>query len=257
MKNYQITAVVSIFLVFSMIASLVSCSEESRSAAPLSESQTNLLLFTKTEGYRHASIPDGVEALRAMADENEWTIRHTEESTVFTPDSLKGYRAIIFLSTTGDILNETQQDAFKDYIQNGGGFVGIHAATDTEYEWPWYGDMVGAYFDSHPQIQQARLVVVNSNHQSTDFLPEEWVRTDEWYNFKDINPDIEILLNLDENSYEGGTNGENHPIAWYHAFEGGRIFYTGGGHTSESFSSELFLSHVKGGIDYVLQNTSE
>lgn len=255
-KSTFVTAF-TVFILLFCVVTIYSCSEQSKSAGLNIQEQPKLLVFTKTEGYRHASIPDGVEALRAMAGENEWTIHHAEESAVFTPDSLKGYRAVIFLSTTGDILNETQQDAFKDYIQNGGGFVGIHAATDTEYEWPWYGDMVGAYFDSHPQIQQARLVVVNSNHPSTDFLPEEWVRTDEWYNFKDINPDIEILLNLDENSYEGGTNGENHPIAWYHAFEGGRIFYTGGGHTSESFSSELFLNHVKGGIDYVLQNTSE
>jgi len=253
MKKHITTAASVVFLLF-MAASLISCTEESRPAVPDTDSKDKLLVFTKTEGYRHASIPDGVDALKAIAAEKGWGIYHTEEAQIFNPDSLSAYRAVIFLSTTGDILNETQQEAFKGFIQNGGGFAGIHAATDTEYEWPWYGNMVGAYFESHPQIQEARLEVIDRNHPSTDFLPEEWIRTDEWYNFMDIKPDINVLINLDESSYEGGNNGENHPIAWYHEFEGGRIFYTGGGHTSESFSSEPFLNHVTGGIEYVLQN---
>jgi type 1 glutamine amidotransferase len=233
---------------------VLSCTEQSKSAGSQTDDQNSLLVFTKTEGYRHASIPDGVAAMKTMASQNGWTVRHTEEASLFNPDSLSAYRAVVFLSTTGDILNEAQQEAFKSFIQNGGGFVGIHAATDTEYEWPWYGEMVGAYFESHPQIQEARLEVIDKNHPSTDFLPDEWIRTDEWYNFRDINPDINVLINLDEDSYEGGENGENHPIAWYHEFEGARIFYTGGGHTSESFSSEQFLNHLQGGIAYVLQN---
>lgn len=236
---------------------LLSCTEQSKSAGSQLNTQKSLLVFTKTEGYRHASIPDGVEALKKMAADNGWKIRHTEEASVFNPDSLTAYNAVIFLSTTGDIFNTEQQDALKDFINNGGGFTGIHAATDTEYEWPWYGNMVGAYFESHPQIQEARLEVINQNHPSTDFLPVEWIRTDEWYNFMDINPDINVLINLDESSYEGGNNGEKHPIAWYHEFEGGRIFYTGGGHTSESFSSEQFFNHVEGGIEYVLQNSAD
>lgn len=255
MLKYPSSTVLFICSLTILTASLISCSEQSRSAVPNTPEQERLLVFTKTEGFRHASIPAGVEALREMASENGWDIRHTEDASVFTPDTLNTYRAVIFLSTTGDILNNEQQNAFEGFIQNGGGFVGIHAATDTEYEWPWYGDMVGAYFESHPQIQEARLEVVDRSHPSTDFLPEEWVRTDEWYNFMDINPDINVLINLDESSYEGGNNGENHPIAWYQEFEGGRIFYTAGGHTTESFSSESFLNHLEGGIEYVLQNS--
>lgn len=257
MNSFTTSTVTGITFLLFIALSLFSCTEQSKSARSQTETQKSLLVFTKTEGYRHASIPDGVDALKEMATENGWTIRHTEDSSVFNPDSLLAYDAVIFLSTTGDILNTEQQDAFKNFINDGGGFAGIHAATDTEYEWPWYGDMVGAYFESHPQIQEARLEVINRNHPSTDFLPEEWIRTDEWYNFKDINPDINVLINLDESSYEGGNNGENHPIAWYHELNGARIFYTGGGHTSESFSSEQFLNHVEGGIEYVLQNQAD
>lgn len=251
MKKYSLLAAyLTISLYF--LAAFISCNEQSKTVPAGNESKNRLLIFTKTEGYRHASIPDGVNAIRQLAAENRWTAHHTEDAGIFTSDSLNTYRAIIFLNTTGDILNDNQQSSFKAYIQNSGGFVGIHAATDTEYEWPWYGKMVGAYFESHPQIQEARLEVMNQNHPSTRSLPEEWIRTDEWYNFKDINPDINVLIQLDESSYEGGENGENHPAAWHHEYDGGRIFYTAGGHTSESYSQELFLSHIWGGISYVV-----
>ena len=133
--------------------------------------------------------------------------------------------------------------------------MGIHAASDTEYDWPWYGRMVGAYFDSHPNnpnVRMATLEVVNPNHPATSHLNNSWERSDEWYNFRDINPDIEVLINLDEDSYEGGTNGEFHPIAWFHEYEGGRVFYTGGGHTSSSFDEADFQQHLLGGIEYCL-----
>lgn len=221
-------------------------------SSPEEQATAKILVFSKTEGYRHASIPDGVQALRQMGTEQGWIVDHTEHAGIFDSDSLINYQAVIFLSTTGDIMNESQQAGFQAYIQQGGGFAGIHAATDTEYQWPWYGRMVGAYFDSHPQVQKARLEVTVQDHPSTQNLPDEWIRTDEWYNFRDINPSIHVLLNLDESSYQGGTNGQDHPAAWYHEFEGGRIFYTAGGHTVESYSEELFLEHIKGGIAYVI-----
>lgn len=211
-----------------------------------------LLVFTKTEGFRHASIPNGVAALKHLADENGWQIEHTEESGIFTSDSLNDYTAVIFLNTTGDILNTAEQAAFEDYIQRGQGFMGIHSATDTEYDWAWYGQLVGAYFNGHPQIQEARLEVLDPEHPSTVHLPETWTRSDEWYNFKEISPDINVLMLLDETSYQGGTNGDYHPAAWYHEFDGGRVFYTAGGHTPESYESELFLGHLEGGIRYVI-----
>lgn len=222
------------------------------SAGESLEGEGTLLIFSKTEGFRHDSIEDGAAALQQLAKDKGWSSEHTEDASVFTPESLKGYDAVIFLSTTGNILNDEQQKAFEQYIQNGGGFVGIHAAADTEYEWPWYGKLVGAYFESHPHIQEATLVLMDADHPSTSFLPEQWQRTDEWYNYKEINPDIHVLLNLDESSYEGGNNGEHHPAAWYHEYDGGRAFYTAGGHTSESYEEELFLKHVWGGIEYAM-----
>lgn len=216
----------------------------------------NLLVFTKTDGYRHASIPDGVKALREIGMENGFSIDHTEDATRFSAENLQQYDAVVFLNTTEDILNEEQQNAFKQYFRSGGGFAGIHAASDTEYEWPWYGRLVGAYFKSHPRIQEATVRVLNRDHPSTRHLPAKWVRTDEWYNFRDIQPHINVLANLDESTYEGGENGNNHPIAWYHEFEGGRVFYTAGGHTSESYSEPMFRQHLLGGIEYVLGKIS-
>lgn len=235
-----------------LLGSIVTNCSSKSSKAQYQENSDSILIFTKTEGYRHESIPDGVTAIEEIASENELSAVHTEDAAYFQPDSLDRFDLVIFLSTTGDILNDQQQKAFQQFIRDGGGFAGIHAASDTEYDWPWYGKMVGAYFESHPDIQEATITVVDKEHPSTSFLPDEWIRTDEWYNFKDINPDINVLLNLEESSYEGGENGTDHPIAWYQEYEGGRIFYTGGGHTPESYSESLFRKHLEGGITYAL-----
>ena len=210
----------------------------------------NILLFSKTAEFRHDSIEPAIVALKDLGSENNFKVFHTEDGTYFDSVKLKNYHAIIFLNTSGDVLNDDQQIHFKNYIQGGGGWVGIHCATDTETNWPWYGKLAGAYFNGHPEIQKAKLVVVDKSHSSTKMLPDVWIRTDEWYNFKDINQEINILIKIDESSYEGGTNGINHPIAWYHTFNGGRVFYTALGHTKESYSEKLFLQHLLGGIKW-------
>jgi type 1 glutamine amidotransferase len=158
----------------------------------------------------------------------------------------------VFLSATQDVLSDAQQTAFEQYIRSGKGFVGIHAATDTEYDWPWYNRLVGAYFNGHPATQPAAIRVSAPRHAAIRHLPAAWLRTDEWYNFRSVNPDIRVLATLDESIYTGGTNGANHPIAWYHAFEGGRAFYTAGGHTAESYAEPLFVQHLLGGIQYAM-----
>ena len=214
-----------------------------------------VLVFSKTTGYRHKSIEKGVKTLKELGRQNGFIVLQTETSTDFNPKNLKNYKLVVFLSTTSDILEGNEQTAFENYIKNGGSFLGIHAATDTEYDWPWYGKLVGAYFESHPNnpnILDAKIDVVNKEHPSTAHLKDAWQRSDEWYNFKNLNPDISVLLNLDETSYEGGTNGENHPIAWYHEFDGGRAFYTGGGHTEESFDEPEFRQHLVGAILWCL-----
>ncbi|MGV3539264.1 MAG: ThuA domain-containing protein [Rufibacter sp.] len=206
-----------------------------------------MLVFYKTAGYYHRSIPAGLAALQKMGLENGFKIDTTKNASYFEPDSLKKYQAVVFLSTTQDVLNQSQQSAFEQFIKAGNGFVGIHAATDTEYGWPWYNQLVGAQFMSHPKVQKATVLVQDKNHLATSFLPDQWVREDEWYNFKNINPNVKVLASLDESSYKGGKNGAQHPIAWYHEFDGGRAFYTGGGHTDESFKEPLFLQHCWAG----------
>ncbi len=243
MKRIVLLFVLSLFV-------LSACNVQDTSAQDTDNPR--LLVFSKTEGYRHASIPTGVEAVREIGEKQNYTVDHSEDASVFTSDNLAQYNAVVFLSTTGNILNDKQQKAFENFVAEGGGFVGIHAASDTEYEWPWYNKLVGAYFESHPKVQEATITVLDKDHASTNHLPRQWSVTDEWYNFKSIQPHLNVLANLDESSYEGGKNGENHPIAWYHETLGGRAFYTGRGHTEESFSEPLFREHILGGIEYVL-----
>ena len=221
------------------------------SAHPVKKKQA-VLIYTKTNGYHHESIPVGVEAIKKLGAANDFNVVVTDDSLAFNKKNLKKYAAVIFLSTTGKVLGPAEETALQDYIRNGGGWVGIHAATDCEYNWPWYNKLAGGYFKSHPKQQEAKLIIVNKNHPSTAALPDSWVRKDEWYNFKDLNPDVTVLIKIDESSYSGGENGNNHPMAWYHAFDGGRAFYTELGHTDESFSDPLYLKHILGGIEYAM-----
>ncbi len=212
------------------------------------QNRNRILLFSKTSGFKHESIPAGNAALMKAARKTGIEVDTTKDASKFTVENLKRYKAVVFLNTTGNVLDACQQVAFEKYIQSGGGFVGIHAAADTEYDWPWYGKMVGGYFKSHPHIQHAVINVTDREHPSTKHLPKIWERTDEWYNYKNLNPEIKVLAILDEDSYEGGENGSYHPIAWYQEYDGGRAFYTGGGHTLESYDEPDFLRHVMQGI---------
>ena len=216
--------------------------------------QTKVLVFSKTAGFRHGSIPVGKLAIMKLGQENGFAVDTTENATAFNDANLKQYNAVVFLSATGDVLDHVQQAAFERYIQSGGGYMGIHAATDCEYFWPWYGKLSGAYFKSHPKQQNAKLVVHDKSHVSTSHLPDTWERFDEWYNFKKVPDHVKVLISIDEKSYQGGENGDNHPMAWYHEFDGGRAFYTELGHTNESFADPLYLKHILGGIKYAIGN---
>ncbi|WP_162053453.1 ThuA domain-containing protein [Pontibacter pamirensis] len=235
-----------------------SCSSSATNPEPPVAAETEsadssrILVFSKTSGYYHESIPDGISAIQKLGNEHNIQVDTTKNAAYFNPDSLSNYDAVVFLSTTQDVLNDQQQEAFTKYIQGGGGYAGIHAAADTEYDWPWYNRLVGAYFLSHPKQQNATVRVSNKNHPSTSHLPDEWEIFDELYNYKDINPDINVLATLDETTYEGGENDDNHPIVWYHEFDGGRAFYTGLGHTKESYTNPVFLQHIWGGINYAM-----
>ena len=209
-----------------------------------------ILVFTKTAAFRHSSIPVAVAAVQQLGRDNGFDVAATEDATLFTEQHLATFDAVMFLSTTGDILNARQQGAFERYIQSGGGFIGVHAAADTEYDWPFYGRMLGTWFDSHPRRQNGRLVVADRSHPSTAHLPARWERYDEWYNFR-ANPrgKVHVLMTLDERSIEGVKMGGDHPIAWCRDFGSSRVWYTGLGHTEESYAEPAFLRHLLGGIE--------
>ncbi|MBC9911517.1 ThuA domain-containing protein [Chitinophaga varians] len=215
--------------------------------------QPRVLVFTKTTAFRHASIPAGIAALQKLGKENGFEVDTTENANRFNEDSLQQYAAVIFLNTTGDVLNTAQEADFERYIQAGGGYVGVHAATDTEYEWGWYNHLAGAYFLSHPPgTHKATVEVVNKSFPATAGLPDKFEHTDEWYNFKKRDTTTTVLLKVDEKTYEGGTMNNDHPVSWYHEYDGGRAFYTALGHTEECYTDSLFLKHVLGGIQYAI-----
>jgi type 1 glutamine amidotransferase len=215
----------------------------------------SLLVFSRTVEYRHDSIPAGVQALTKLAAERGWAMSATEDPTKFSDTGLAAYNAVIFLSTTGNVLDDAQQAAFERFIRSGNGFIGIHSATDTEYDWAWYGALVGAYFREHPSVQAADVISEDTANPSTAGLPNPWRRTDEWYAFKsNPRPNVHVLLALDESSYTPGSANMNgdHPIAWCHEYDGGRAFYTALGHTAESFADPLFLGQLAGAVSWVL-----
>jgi cytochrome c len=238
------------FLLVAVGLSACSSQMQGTKRAPTgNESAFSALIFSKTTGYRHDSIPNGIAAISELGAANGFSVDATEDSSFFTDDNLANYQVVIFLSTTGTILDEKQKGAFQRFVENGNGYVGIHSATDTEYDWAWYGQLVGAYFRSHPSIQPALIQIEDPDHPSTAPLTQPWPRTDEWYNFRS-NPrgSVHVLATMDESSYDGGDMGD-HPIAWCHEVAGGgRSWYTALGHTVESYSEPLFRQHLLGGI---------
>ncbi|GAB3152757.1 lectin [Micromonospora sonneratiae] len=216
----------------------------------------DVLVFSKTAGFRHDSIAVGTQAIRDLGAANSFTVTATEDAAAFTTGNIAQYEAVVFLNTTGDVLNASQQSAFESYVRGGGGYVGIHAAADTEYDWPFYGNLVGAYFASHPAIQQANVKAVDRGHAATAHLPQTWTRTDEWYNYRtNARSTARVLTTLDESSYSGGGMGADHPHTWCKPYEGGRSFYTGGGHTQQSYAEPAFRAHLLGGIRYAAGRT--
>ncbi|WP_083958039.1 ThuA domain-containing protein [Herbidospora mongoliensis] len=219
-------------------------------AANAADPAYQVLVFSKTAGFRHDSIPQGIAAIQSLGSANNFTVTATEDANAFTAGNLANFKAVVFLSTTGDVLNGTQQTAFENYINGGGGYVGVHAAADTEYDWAYYGNLVGAWFQSHPAIQTATVRTEDRAHAATSHLGATWSRSDEWYSYR-TNPrnSAKVLQNLDEGSYSGGGMGD-HPITWCKTVSNGRSFYTGLGHTQASYSETNFRTLLLGGIRY-------
>ncbi len=220
------------------------------SGAAAADAPFTILVFSKTAAFHHDSIPAGVEALRKIGPENGFAVVASDDAAVMEAATLKQFQVIVFLSTTGDILDEAQQQAFTAWYKAGHGWVGIHAASDCSYDWAWYGGLVGAYFKGHPAQQPAKLSVVDKTFIATSFLPPIWERKDEWYNFRALPKEVHVLLTIDERSYDPGPDamGASHPMAWYHLYDGGRAFYTELGHTQESFAETNYLKHITGAI---------
>lgn len=239
---------VALVLIIIFGFALTSCGDKKREGKP------KVLVFSKTMGFKHASIPVGITAIQKLGTENGFEVDTTKNGELFTEENLEKYSSVIFLSTTMNVLDAQQEAAFERYIQSGGGYVGVHAATDTEYDWGWYNKLVGAQFLSHPSgTPEADFIIEDNSFIATKhFTDSIWHRADEIYNYKNINPDVNVLMTVDESTYEGGKNGDVHPFAWYHEFDGGRSFYTGAGHTDESYTEEAFLKHLLGGIQYAI-----
>jgi type 1 glutamine amidotransferase len=227
------------------------------------EKQINVLVLTKTKGFRHESINNGVKSIWELAQKNKWQITATENSDLINKEFLSDVDVVVWLNTTLDVLNDEQQDAFIHFMESGKGYVGIHAAADTEYDWPWYGEMLGgAWFAGHPKTQEGTLVIEDTNPPAMKPLKdnniERWSVTDEWYTYK-ANPrsKVNVLMSLDEATVKDkGDNAEklimgDHPSTWYLEMDGGgRVFYTGRGHTPESFDEPIFRDLLTGAIEW-------
>jgi len=208
----------------------------------------SVLVITETKGWVHDSIESGLKLIQNIGNKNNFNVYHSDNSSVITYKNLKEIKTIIFLNTTEEILNDVEQKVMESFIKSGKGFVGVHAAADTEYNWQWYGKLVGAYYRNHPEVMNGKILTIN--HKITNHLDSEWEIEDEWYNFDYVNYDINILLHLDEDSYIGGEHPDYHPITWYHEYDGGRSFYTGLGHTKEVYEDERFIKLLEKGILY-------
>ena len=235
--------------VLALVVAAMEAAAPPQAEAAAKKPRADVLVFTHTVGFRHDSIPAGISAVRRIGKQNRLRVVATEKPSAFRSKVLKGFEAVVFLNTTGDVLPPTRERALKRFIRRGGGFAGVHAAADTEHTWPFYGSLLGARFASHPAIQSASIDVADPAHPSTRALPARWTRTDEWYDFSS-NPrsTAHVLLTLDESTYSGGTMGPDHPIAWCQRHARGRSWYTALGHTAESFTEPLFISHLRGGI---------
>jgi len=214
---------------------------------------SRVLVYTRTADYRHDSIGPGVAALGQLGMQNGFSVDQSEDPTTFNDQNLAGYDVVVFLCTTADVLDAAGQDALQRYIQSGGGWVGIHAAADTEYDWPWYGQLLGndAWFRVHPAIQYVWVDVEKGDHASTAHLAARFSMLDELYNYRaNPRPAVTVLLRLDESSYSPGDGamGSDHPISWYHEFDGGRAWYTGLGHRQELYGDPIYLQHLLGGL---------
>jgi cytochrome c len=217
------------------------------------EAAFRVLVFSKTLGFRHASITNGIATLRELGGRHGFAVDATEDSDAFTTANLGRYAAVVFLSVTGDVLNSGQEAAFKSYVLDGGGFAAIHGAMfgpkACEDQWAWYGEIFCCTFTNHSKVVPADVNIEDAAHPSTAGLPARWQRADEWYNYTGTPRGCaRVLATVDESTYAGGSVGQDHPIVWCRRLGKGRMWFTALGHTATSFSEPLFVQHLLGGV---------
>src|SRR6478736_2450947 len=217
-----------------------------------------ILIFSKTKGWRHSSIPNGIKFFQELGAQKGFAVDTTENATKFNEENLKKYNAVVFMNTTGDVLNDKQQAEFERYIQAGGGYVGVHSATDTEYKWDWYNGLAGAYFMSHPgppnsNVQNGKFTTVDSKFPASAHLPATFERKDEFYDFKSLKKDdLHFLVMLDKIFFKAVKIGDFHPMAWYHEYDGGKSFYSNFGHVDDTFKEPLMAEHFWKGLEWAM-----
>jgi type 1 glutamine amidotransferase len=216
--------------------------------------KSTIAVITITAGFYHEeAIPAGKILLTNLGKEQGVNVVHANSLEGVQKMNFKDFKAVVFLCTTLDIFDLETQSRFESFIREGGGYLGIHAAADTEYKWDWYGQLVGGYFVSHPPgAPKATITTLLTDNYFTNHLPTQWSISDEWYNYDFKNPKIIPLLNLEESTYSGGTNGGQHPIAWYHYFDGGRSFYTGLGHLAATYEDPRFIPLLRKGLRFAM-----
>ena len=254
LNRYQMkqTILIALTVLFSAVAGQAQEKPKEKEQKPL-----NVLVFSKTKGFRHESISSGVKMLYDLSKAQTWVLTCTEDASLFTDELLKNFDVAVFLNPTQDVLDDAQQKAFERFIGSGKGFVGVHASADCEYEWPWYGELNGGFFKTHPPAQEATVIIENTNHPA--MKPFEGMKTyttfDEWYTFKE-NPrsKVNVLMSLDESSVKKFSNNDwkmgDHPLVWWHEVKGARSFYTGFGHTHESFRDPKIVEHIAAAINW-------
>lgn len=227
---------------------------------------SRVLVYTRNgEGYVHDNIPNSIEALKELGENHNFIVDTSDDPADITKDNLKKYDAIVFSNTNNDVFTTPEQhDAFQNYIRSGGGFVGIHSASGSERDWPWFWSLLGGSFYRHAPFQKFTVNSTDETHPSTDFLPQEWIREDECYYLKQLNSGIHVLLQADmttvedkgKGDYPGDVFGSTFPLAWYQEFEGGRSWYTSLGHSVEDYDDPVFLRHILGGIEWVVSGSN-
>ncbi|MFW6370122.1 MAG: ThuA domain-containing protein [Bacteroidota bacterium] len=244
----------SIMLGIALLFSLVMCAQEKKVEF---DTPSHLLVFSKTAGFRHESLASGIKMLYQLAPSQNWVVTATEDASVFNDDFLGNIDVVVFLNPSGDALTEAQQAAFEKFMKKGKGMVGIHSAADFEYEWPFYGELIGGYFKNHPPSQQATVVFENFDHPAMEPFRgmESYTTFDEWYTFKsNPRPNVNVLATLDESSIKKYDNDDwrmgDHPLIWWKETSGMRSFYTGFGHTHEAFQDQLIVDHIKNAINW-------